>query len=173
FNPSLNRSALSGAPRDPCPHRKRESPTLMSNRSKITYTFTDEAPALATYSLLPIVKAFASSADIDVETRDISLGARILAAFADKLDGQQIQDDLAYLAQLATSPAANIIKLPNISASIPQLKGAIAELQAQGYQIPDFPEDPQSDADHEIRARYSKVLGSAVNPVLREGNSDR
>ncbi|MBD7977127.1 NADP-dependent isocitrate dehydrogenase [Serpens gallinarum] len=145
----------------------------MSNRSKITYTFTDEAPALATYSLLPIVKAFASSADIDVETRDISLGARILAAFADKLDGQQIQDDLAYLAQLATSPAANIIKLPNISASIPQLKGAIAELQAQGYQIPDFPEDPQSDADHEIRARYSKVLGSAVNPVLREGNSDR
>ena len=145
----------------------------MSNRSKITYTFTDEAPALATYSLLPIVKAFASSADIDVETRDISLGARILAAFADKLEGQEIQDDLAYLAQLATSPDANIIKLPNISASIPQLKGAIAELQAQGYQIPDFPEDPQSDADHEIRARYSKVLGSAVNPVLREGNSDR
>ncbi|KAF1056721.1 MAG: Isocitrate dehydrogenase [NADP] [Pseudomonas delhiensis] len=145
----------------------------MSNRSKITYTFTDEAPALATYSLLPIVKAFAASADIDVETRDISLAGRILASFADKLGDKGIADDLSYLAELATAPEANIIKLPNISASVPQLKGAITELQKLGFAIPDFPEDPQSDADKETRARYAKVLGSAVNPVLREGNSDR
>ncbi|CAE6919450.1 Isocitrate dehydrogenase [NADP] [Pseudomonas marincola] len=146
----------------------------MSNRSKIIYTFTDEAPALATYSLLPIVKAFAASADIDVETRDISLAGRILAGFADQLGAdQQIEDDLAKLAVLATSPEANIIKLPNISASVPQLRGAIAELQAQGFNIPDFPEDPQSEQEKEARARYNKVLGSAVNPVLREGNSDR
>ncbi len=146
----------------------------MSNRSKIIYTFTDEAPALATYSLLPIVKAFAASADIDVETRDISLAGRILAGFADQLGaGQQIEDDLAKLAVLATSPEANIIKLPNISASVPQLRGAIAELQAQGFNIPDFPEDPQTEQEKEARARYNKVLGSAVNPVLREGNSDR
>ncbi|NRH29659.1 NADP-dependent isocitrate dehydrogenase [Pseudomonas sp. MS19] len=146
----------------------------MSNRSKIIYTFTDEAPALATYSLLPIVKAFAASADIDVETRDISLAGRILAGFADQLGAdQQIEDDLAKLAVLATSPEANIIKLPNISASVPQLRGAIAELQAQGYNIPDFPEDPQTEQEKEARARYNKVLGSAVNPVLREGNSDR
>ena len=145
----------------------------MSNRSKITYTFTDEAPALATYSLLPIVKAFAASADIDVETRDISLSGRILAAFTDKLGDKAIEDDLAYLARLATAPEANIIKLPNISASVPQLKGAIAELQAQGYDIPNYPEDPQSEEDKDTRARYAKVLGSAVNPVLREGNSDR
>ncbi len=146
----------------------------MSIRSKITYTFTDEAPALATYSLLPIVKAFAASAGIDVETSDISLAGRILANFADRLDAdQRIEDDLARLAVLATSPDANIIKLPNISASVPQLKGAIAELQGLGYKVPDFPEDPQTDEEKEVRARYAKILGSAVNPVLREGNSDR
>ena len=146
----------------------------MSNRSKIVYTFTDEAPALATYSLLPIVEAFAASADIAVETSDISLAGRILASFAEHLDAdKRVQDDLAKLADLATMPEANIIKLPNISASIPQLKGAIAELQAQGYNIPDFPEDPQTEAEKQARARYSKILGSAVNPVLREGNSDR
>ena len=120
----------------------------MSIRSKITYTFTDEAPALATYSLLPIVKAFAASAGIDVETSDISLAGRILANFADRLDAdQRIEDDLARLAVLATSPDANIIKLPNISASVPQLKGAIAELQGLGYKVPDFPEDPQTDEE--------------------------
>ena len=146
----------------------------MSIRSKITYTFTDEAPALATYSLLPIVEAFAASAEIAVETRDISLAGRILASFADQLKtDHDIEDDLAKLAELATQAEANIIKLPNISASVPQLKGAIAELQAQGYKLPDFPEDPQTDAAKEVLARYSKILGSAVNPVLREGNSDR
>ncbi|WP_332822047.1 NADP-dependent isocitrate dehydrogenase [Pseudomonas sp.] len=146
----------------------------MSNRSKIVYTFTDEAPALATYSLLPIVEAFAASADIAVETSDISLAGRILASFAEHLDAdKRVQDDLAKLADLATMPEANIIKLPNISASVPQLKGAIAELQAQGYNIPDFPEDPQTEAEKQARTRYSKILGSAVNPVLREGNSDR
>jgi isocitrate dehydrogenase len=146
----------------------------MSTRSKIIYTFTDEAPALATYSLLPIVKAFASSADIAVETRDISLAGRILAGFSEYLDAdQRVPDTLAQLAELATSPEANIIKLPNISASVPQLKSAIAELQAHGYNIPKFPEDPSSDEEKEIRARYGKILGSAVNPVLREGNSDR
>ncbi|MFZ3202881.1 MAG: NADP-dependent isocitrate dehydrogenase [Pseudomonas sp.] len=146
----------------------------MSNRSKIVYTFTDEAPALATYSLLPIVEAFAASADIAVETSDISLAGRILASFAEHLDAdKRVQDDLAKLADLATTPEANIIKLPNISASVPQLKGAIAELQALGYNIPDFPEDPQTEAEKQARARYSKILGSAVNPVLREGNSDR
>ncbi len=142
--------------------------------SKIIYTFTDEAPALATYSLLPIVEAFAAAADIAVETRDISLAGRILAAFADQLDAdKRVDDDLAKLAVLATQPEANIIKLPNISASVPQLKGAIAELQALGYNIPDFPDEPQTDAEKDARARYAKVLGSAVNPVLREGNSDR
>ena len=142
--------------------------------SKITYTFTDEAPALATYSLLPIVETFAASADISVETRDISLAGRILAAFADQLDAdKRIEDDLAKLAEMTQSPDANIIKLPNISASVPQLKAAIAELKAQGYNVPDFPDEPHSEAEKEGRARYSKVLGSAVNPVLREGNSDR
>jgi len=146
----------------------------MSTRSKIIYTFTDEAPALATYSLLPIVEAFAAAADIAVETRDISLSGRILASFADQLGADKaVEDDLAKLAELTNQPDANIIKLPNISASVPQLKAAIAELQAQGYDIPNFPEDPQTDAEKETRARYSKVLGSAVNPVLREGNSDR
>ena len=146
----------------------------MSTPSKIIYTFTDEAPALATYSLLPIVEAFAASADIAVETRDISLAGRILASFADQLDAdKKVDDDLAKLAELTNQPDANIIKLPNISASVPQLKAAIAELQALGYNIPNFPEDPQTDAEKDARARYSKVLGSAVNPVLREGNSDR
>ncbi len=142
--------------------------------TKIIYTLTDEAPALATYSLLPIVQAFGKTAGIAVETRDISLSGRILAAFPEFLDASQKQaDDLAELGALTLKPEANIIKLPNISASVPQLKAAIAELQAQGYKVPDFPEYPQDDAQKAIKARYAKVLGSAVNPVLREGNSDR
>jgi isocitrate dehydrogenase len=142
--------------------------------AKIIYTKTDEAPALATYSLLPIVEAFTDAAGIAVETRDISLAGRILAAFADALtEQQQHSDALAELGELAKTPDANIIKLPNISASIPQLKSAISELQSQGFGIPDYPEEPQSDAERKIRDRYAKVLGSAVNPVLREGNSDR
>jgi isocitrate dehydrogenase len=146
----------------------------MSNTSKIIYTKTDEAPLLATYSLLPIVQAFTSSAGIDVEIRDISLAGRILANFPEYLkDDQKIGDALTELGNLATTPEANIIKLPNISASIPQLKGAIAELQKQGYAIPNYPEDAQSEEDKSIKAKYAKVLGSAVNPVLREGNSDR
>ncbi|NNC78479.1 MAG: NADP-dependent isocitrate dehydrogenase [Woeseiaceae bacterium] len=140
----------------------------------IIYTKTDEAPALATYSLLPIVEAFTRAADVDVETRDISLAERILANFADRLPkDQQIGDALVELGELAKTPEANIIKLPNISASIPQLLDAIAELQAKGFEIPDYPEEPRNDDEKEIRSRYSKVLGSAVNPVLREGNSDR
>ncbi|MBB2950029.1 MULTISPECIES: NADP-dependent isocitrate dehydrogenase [Sphingobacterium] len=142
--------------------------------SKIIYTKTDEAPLLATYSFLPIVQAFAKTADIDVELRDISLAGRILANFSDVLSAdQKVADALAELGQLATTPEANIIKLPNISASIPQLKGAIAELQAAGYAIPNFPDNPETAAETEIKAKYAKVLGSAVNPVLREGNSDR
>src|SRR5690606_4370026 len=126
------------------------------------------------YSLLPIVETFAASADIAVETSDISLAGRILASFADQLGAdKQIEDDLAKLAVLATNPEANIIKLPNISASVPQLRNAIAELQAQGYNIPNYPEEPQTEAEKDAHARYAKVLGSAVNPVLREGNSDR
>jgi isocitrate dehydrogenase len=141
---------------------------------KIIYTITDEAPALATYSLLPIVQGFTHAAGVTVETRDISLAGRILAAFPENLTpGQRQNDDLAELGQLATTPEANIIKLPNISASIPQLKAAIKELQQQGFPVPDYPEDPQTDAEKAIKARYAKVLGSAVNPVLREGNSDR
>jgi len=142
--------------------------------AKIIYTFTDEAPALATYSLLPIIKAFTRAAGVVVETRDISLAGRILAAFPDRLPPDRRQsDDLAELGQLAKTPDANIIKLPNISASIPQLKGAIKELQQQGYPVPDYPEEPQTDEQKAIKAAYAKVLGSAVNPVLREGNSDR
>jgi isocitrate dehydrogenase len=142
--------------------------------AKIIYTKTDEAPALATYSLLPIVKAFTDAAGIAVETRDISLAARILASFPEKLSDEQRQSDaLAELGDLAKTPDANIIKLPNISASIPQLAAAIAELQSQGFDIPDYPEEPGTDAERDINARYSKALGSAVNPVLREGNSDR
>jgi len=141
---------------------------------KIIYTLTDEAPRLATYSLLPIIQAFTKAAGVSVETRDISLAGRILANFPENLtDAQKISDQLTELGELTLKPEANIIKLPNISASIPQLKAAIKELQAQGYKIPDYPEDPKTDADKEIKARYGKVLGSAVNPVLREGNSDR
>ncbi|MBE8723577.1 NADP-dependent isocitrate dehydrogenase [Flavobacterium hungaricum] len=146
----------------------------MTQKSKIFYTLTDEAPLLATYSLLPIVQAFTSTAGIEIETRDISLAGRILSNFPDVLtDAQKTGDALAELGQLATQPEANIIKLPNISASVPQLKAAIAELQSHGYNVPNFPEDPQNDAEKEIKAKYAKVLGSAVNPVLREGNSDR
>ncbi len=146
----------------------------MPTRSKIIYTFTDEAPALATYSLLPIVEAFTASADIAVETRDISLAGRILSSFPEQLKADQvIADDLAELGTLATTPEANIIKLPNISASVPQLKAAIVELQAQGFNIPDYPENPATDAEKEAKSRYDKIKGSAVNPVLREGNSDR
>ncbi len=142
--------------------------------SKIIYTLTDEAPALATYSLLPIVQAFTQSSGIAIETRDISLSGRIIAAFSDKLSAEQrIGDHLAELGQLATTPEANIIKLPNISASIPQLKAAIKELQQKGYSLPDYPESPTNDAEKDAKARYDKIKGSAVNPVLREGNSDR
>ncbi|CAH0285350.1 isocitrate dehydrogenase [Pseudomonas frederiksbergensis] len=145
----------------------------MPTRSKIIYTFTDEAPALATYSLLPIVEAFTASADIAVETRDISLAGRILASFPEQLGDKAVADHLAELGDLAVTPEANIIKLPNISASVPQLQAAIKELQAQGYALPDYPETVTSDADKEAKARYDKIKGSAVNPVLREGNSDR
>ena len=142
--------------------------------SKIIYTQTDEAPALATYSLLPIVQSFTKSSGIAIETRDISLSGRIISAFPELLtDGQRIGDHLAELGKLATTPEANIIKLPNISASIPQLKAAIKELQSQGYNLPDYPENPASDAEKDAKARYDKIKGSAVNPVLREGNSDR
>ncbi|GAA1237343.1 NADP-dependent isocitrate dehydrogenase [Kitasatospora nipponensis] len=142
--------------------------------STIIYTHTDEAPALATYSFLPVVQAYASTAGVRVETRDISLAGRIIASFPERLEeGQRIADALAELGELAKTPGANIIKLPNISASVPQLKAAIAELQAQGYALPDYPDEPATDEDREVRARYDKVKGSAVNPVLREGNSDR
>ncbi|PVZ19444.1 MULTISPECIES: NADP-dependent isocitrate dehydrogenase [unclassified Pseudomonas] len=145
----------------------------MPTRSKIIYTFTDEAPALATYSLLPIIEAFTACAGIEVETRDISLAGRILASFPEQLGDKAVSDHLAELGQLATTPEANIIKLPNISASVPQLKAAIKELQAKGYNIPDYPDNATTDAEKDARARYDKVKGSAVNPVLREGNSDR
>ena len=146
----------------------------MSDTPKIIYTLTDEAPFLATQSLLPIVQAFAGAAGIGVETRDISLSGRILAQFPDRLrDDQRIGDHLAELGELATQPEANIIKLPNISASVPQLKAAIAELQSQGYDLPDYPDEPKTDADKDVKSRYDRTKGSAVNPVLREGNSDR
>jgi isocitrate dehydrogenase len=142
--------------------------------ARIIYTHTDEAPALATYSLLPIVQAFTRAAGISVESRDISLAGRILAAFPDCLSRErQHADDLAELGELAKTPQANIIKLPNISASIPQLKGAIEELRRQGYAVPEYPEEPRDETERAVKARYAKVLGSAVNPVLREGNSDR
>jgi len=141
---------------------------------KIVYTHTDEAPALATQSLLPIVEAFAAPAGVEFELRDISLAGRIIAQFPERLrDDQRIADALAELGALATTPEANIIKLPNISASVPQLKAAIAELRGQGYDLPDYPENPGTDEERDVRARYDKVKGSAVNPVLREGNSDR
>ena len=142
--------------------------------SKIIYTLTDEAPALATHSLLPMVEAFARTAGVAMETRDISLSGRILAVFPDRLTAEQkVPDALAELGELATKPEANIIKLPNISASMPQLKAAIKELQALGYALPDYPDEPKNDEEKDIKARYDKVKGSAVNPVLREGNSDR
>ena len=147
---------------------------MTTSTPKIIYTETDEAPALATYSLLPIVKAFTQAAGVTVETRDISLAGRIIAHFSEYLTEEQCQnDDLAELGELAKTPEANIIKLPNISASIPQLTAAIAELQSQGYDLPNYPDEPENDTEKEIKARYAKVLGSAVNPVLREGNSDR
>lgn len=142
--------------------------------AKIIYTHTDEAPMLATYSFLPIIEAFASTAGVEVETRDISLAGRIIAAFGDYLtEEQRVSDALAELGALAKTPEANIIKLPNISASVPQLKAAIAELQGHGYALPDYPDNPSSDEETDIRSRYDKIKGSAVNPVLREGNSDR
>jgi isocitrate dehydrogenase len=147
---------------------------MTAQSSKIVYTFTDEAPALATYSFLPIVEAYAQAANVTIETSDISLAGRIIATFPAKLTPEQQQPDaLAELGALATTPAANIIKLPNISASLPQLLAAIQELQEQGYDIPDYPTNPQNEAETAIKLRYAKILGSAVNPVLREGNSDR
>ncbi|WP_027599792.1 NADP-dependent isocitrate dehydrogenase [Pseudomonas sp. MOIL14HWK12:I2] len=146
----------------------------MSTTSKIIYTLTDEAPALATYSLLPIVEAITASSGVALETRDISLAGRIIALFPEYLkEEQRISDHLAELGELATTPEANIIKLPNISASVPQLKAAIKELQGQGYALPDYPDEPKDDKEKDVKARYDKVKGSAVNPVLREGNSDR
>jgi isocitrate dehydrogenase len=147
---------------------------MTDQTSKIIYTITDEAPALATCSFLPIIKVLTGGAGIDIETRDISLAGRIIASFPENLtESQRQSDDLAILGALTQDPKANIIKLPNISASIPQLKAAIKELQSQGYALPDYPEDPQNDQEREIKVRYARVLGSAVNPVLREGNSDR
>jgi isocitrate dehydrogenase len=146
----------------------------MTQKSKIAYTLTDEAPLLATYSFLPIVQAFTATAGIEIVTEDISLAARILANFPEYLtEEQRVKDSLTELGKLATAPEANIIKLPNISASVPQLKEAITELQSHGYNIPNFPEDPKTDQEKQAKIKYSKVLGSAVNPVLREGNSDR
>jgi isocitrate dehydrogenase len=147
---------------------------MATKTSKIVYTITDEAPALATYSFLPIVESFTKKASIEIQRKDISLAARVLANFSEYLsENQKVGDALTELGDLAKTPEANIIKLPNISASIPQLKAAIAELQANGYAIPNFPESPQNEKEKEIKATYAKVLGSAVNPVLREGNSDR
>ena len=147
---------------------------MTNTNSKIIYTYTDEAPALATFSFLPVIQTFAGACDVAVETRDISLAGRIIAVFPEKLTQQQrISDALAELGELAKRPEANIIKLPNISASIPQLKAAIAELQKKGYALPDYPDSPSTPEEKDIRARYDKVKGSAVNPVLREGNSDR
>ena len=148
--------------------------TMTTQTSKISWTKTDEAPMLATYSLLPIIRAFTQGSNIEIELRDISLAGRILANFPENLtEGKKIPDELAALGELARKPEANIVKLPNISASIPQVKAVVRELQEQGYDIPDFPEEPKNDSEKKIRERYGKVLGSAVNPVLREGNSDR
>ena len=147
---------------------------MNASQSKIVYTHTDEAPALATASLLPIIRAFTAPAGIEVEWKDISLAGRILASFPEFLSESQRQSDaLCELGELAKTPEANIIKLPNISASIPQLIAAIEELQQHGFAVPDYPEEPQDDEQKAIKSRYAKVLGSAVNPVLREGNSDR
>ena len=142
--------------------------------TKIMWTKIDEAPALATYCLLPIVKSFAKGTGIEIEIKDISLAGRIIANFPDNLtDEQKIPDYLNELGKIAKTPEANIIKLPNISASIPQLQSAIKELQDKGYKIPNYPEEPKNDEDKKLKERFAKVLGSAVNPVLREGNSDR
>src|SRR3972149_287340 len=147
---------------------------MVTQKSKIIYTEVDEAPALATYSFLPIVSAFTKAAGVAGEKRDISLAGRIIANFPEYLTASQKQsDDLAELGELAKTPEANIIKLPNISASLPQIKAAIKELQSQGYKLPEYPEDPKDDKEKDIKSRYDKVKGSAVNPVLREGNSDR
>jgi len=146
----------------------------MPQSPKIIYTKTDEAPALATRSFLPIIKSFTKSSDIQIETKDISLAARILANFSYLLpDHLKVEDDLTYLGNLAKTPEANIIKLPNISASIPQLEDAIKEIQNKGYDIPNYPDDPKNESDLKIKSIYDKIKGSAVNPVLREGNSDR
>src|SRR2546428_458516 len=146
----------------------------MSEQPDIIYTKVDEAPELASASFLPIIQAFTKPAGIRVGTKDISLAGRIIAQFPDRLTQEQQQpDDLALLGELVEKPEANVIKLPNISASIPQIKSAIAELQSQGYAVPDYPEDPQNAQEKDIQARYDKVKGSAVNPVLRQGNSDR
>ncbi|MCX5730867.1 MAG: NADP-dependent isocitrate dehydrogenase, partial [Deltaproteobacteria bacterium] len=147
---------------------------MTTKTSKIIWTQIDEAPALATYSFLPIVKAFVKGTGVEVETRDISVTGRILAIFPEKLKPEQrVPDYLAQLGEMAKTPEANIIKLPNVSASVPQLKEAIAELRAHGYDVPEYPEVPKDDAEKALQARYAKCLGSAVNPVLREGNSDR
>jgi len=147
---------------------------LSKKSPPILYTWTDEAPALATHALLPVIRAFAGAAGVPVETRDISVAGRILALFSDRLPAEQrVSDDLAELGRLVESPEANIIKLPNVSASVPQLKACIAELQAQGYPLPEYPDEVRTEEDREIRARYDRVKGSAVNPVLRQGNSDR
>src|SRR5690606_4447712 len=146
----------------------------MSKTPKILYIITHEDPALATYSLLPIINAFADSAGVVVETRDISLSGRILASFPEFLkEEQRVTDDLAELGEIAKTPEANIVKLPNVSASMPQMKAAIKELQDQGYAVPNYPEEPTNEEEKDIRSRYDKIKGSAVNPVLREGNSDR
>ena len=146
----------------------------MAEAAKIIYTETDEAPALATHSLLPILQAFTKDTGIELETWDISLSGRIIANFPDNLtEEQKIPDYLRMCGELCLEPSANLVKLPNISASIPQLKSAIAELQAKGYDVPDYPDQPANDAEREVQVRYSRVLGSAVNPVIREGNSDR
>ena len=146
----------------------------MNDKAKIIYTITDEAPALATQSLLPIIEAFTAAAGVTVEPRDISLAGRILANFPDFLTAEQrVADALSELGALTLKPEANIIKLPNISASLPQLKAAVAELQSKGFKLPDYPEDPATAEEKSIKARYDKIKGSAVNPVLREGNSDR
>ena len=142
---------------------------MSDTESTIYYTLTDEAPSLATCSLLPVVRTFTAAVGIDVKISDISLAGRILSSFPDYLnEDQQVEDGLAFLGQLTQDPNANIIKLPNISASEPQLKDCIAELQGQGYAVPDFPEAPETDAEHELAGRYAKLLGSAVNPILRE-----
>jgi len=143
-------------------------------KAKVIWTKVDEAPQLASYSLLPIMRAFTKDADVEIEVRDISLAGRILAQFPDLLpEDKRVNDDLAYLGELVWKPEANIMKLPNISASLPQLKEAIKELQEQGYPLPDYPDNPQTEEEKDIKERYDRCVGSVVNPVLRQGNSDR